>query len=80
MTAASRSLATALWGARFASGLLPQSYTTNRDTTADEVYVRFHGPKRWYRHDYSTEELADWATKISDSGAKRVLGLFQQRF
>jgi hypothetical protein len=34
MTAASRSLATALWGARFASGLLPQSYTTNRDTTA----------------------------------------------
>ena len=34
MTAASRSLATALWGARFASGLLPQSYTTNRDTTS----------------------------------------------
>ena len=33
MTAASRSLATALWGARFASGSLPQSYTTNRDTT-----------------------------------------------
>ena len=33
MTAASRSLATALWGARFASGLLPPSYTTNRDTT-----------------------------------------------
>ena len=34
MTAASRSLATALWGARFASGLLPQSYTTTRDTTS----------------------------------------------
>ena len=33
MTAASRSLATALWGARFASGLLRGSYTTNRDTT-----------------------------------------------
>ena len=28
MTAASRSLATALWGARFASGLLLGSYTT----------------------------------------------------
>ena len=28
MTAATRSLATALWGARFASGLLPRSYTT----------------------------------------------------
>ena len=34
MAAASRSLATALWGARFASGLLQPSYTTNRDTTA----------------------------------------------
>ena len=35
MTAATRSLATALWGARFASGLLPLSYTTRRDTTED---------------------------------------------
>jgi len=25
--------------------------------TADEVYVRLHGPRRWYRHDYSKEEL-----------------------
>jgi hypothetical protein len=33
MTAASRSLATALWRARFASGLLPLSYTTTRDAT-----------------------------------------------
>ena len=33
MTAASRSLATALWRARFASGLLRRCYTTNRDTT-----------------------------------------------
>jgi hypothetical protein len=38
MTAASRSLATALWGARFASGLLPQSYTTNRDTTLPGLF------------------------------------------
>ena len=37
MTAASRSLATALWEARFASGLLPQSYTTTRDTTRGVV-------------------------------------------
>ena len=32
--------------------------------TADEVYVRLHGPKRWYRHDYSEEELIEWAEKI----------------
>ena len=34
MTAASRSLATALWRARFASGLLRPTYTTTWDTTA----------------------------------------------
>jgi len=33
MTAASRSLATALWRARFASGLLRPSYTTCGDRT-----------------------------------------------
>ena len=33
MATASLSLATALWGARFASGLLCLSYTTPGDTT-----------------------------------------------
>ena len=37
MTAASRSLATALWGARFASGLLQPSYTTSWDTALRAV-------------------------------------------
>lgn len=32
MTAASHSLATALWKARFASGLLMKCYTTSWDT------------------------------------------------
>ena len=40
MTAATRSLATALWGARFASGLLPPSYTTTRDTTITSIFSR----------------------------------------
>jgi len=40
MTAASRSLATALWRARFASGLLPQSYTTTRDATCVRATLR----------------------------------------
>jgi len=44
--------------------------------TADEVYVRFHGTTRWYRHDYSDEELAVWARRIRDSGAKRVWAYF----
>ena len=38
---------------------------------ADEVYVRLHGSKRWYRHDYSKEELMEWTNRIRASGAKR---------
>jgi uncharacterized protein YecE (DUF72 family) len=40
--------------------------------TADEVYIRLHGPTRWYRHNYSDEELAVWAERIKASGAKRA--------
>jgi uncharacterized protein YecE (DUF72 family) len=45
-----------------------------------KVYVRLHGPKRWYRHGYSDEELADCATKIRDSGAERVRVYFNNDF
>jgi uncharacterized protein YecE (DUF72 family) len=44
--------------------------------TSDEVYIRFHGPKNWYRHDYSAEELAAWAGRIKESGCKRVWAYF----
>ena len=44
--------------------------------TADEIYLRFHGTKRWYRHDYTPDELALWAAKIRDSGATRVWAYF----
>ena len=44
--------------------------------TADYIYVRFHGAKQWYRHDYSTGELTLWARRIKDSGAKRVWAYF----
>lgn len=40
--------------------------------TGDEVYIRLHGPKRWYRHDYSKDELRKWADRIKASGAKRA--------
>lgn len=40
--------------------------------TTDEVYIRFHGKKQWYRHNYSKEELQVWAERIRNSGAKRV--------
>ena len=40
--------------------------------TAEEVYVRLHGPLRWYRHDYSEVELQKWAERIRASGAKKA--------
>jgi uncharacterized protein YecE (DUF72 family) len=36
------------------------------------LYVRFSGVTRWYRHDYSAEELAAWAERIAASGAQEV--------
>ena len=48
--------------------------------TADEVYVRLHGPKRWYRHDYSDEELKVWAGRIKASGAKKAWVYFNNDY
>lgn len=44
--------------------------------TADDVYIRFHGVKRWYRHDYTRERLAVWAGRIAESGAKTIWAYF----
>lgn len=40
--------------------------------THEEIYIRFHGRTKWYRHDYSKEELAVWVERIRDSGCKAV--------
>ena len=48
--------------------------------TTDEVYIRLHGPHRWYLHDYSKAELADWAARIEASGAKRAWIYFNNDF
>ena len=44
--------------------------------TSDDVYVRFHGKTRWYRHDYTKDELAVWVQRIRESGAQRVWAYF----
>ncbi|OQW37536.1 MAG: hypothetical protein A4E19_12710 [Nitrospira sp. SG-bin1] len=44
--------------------------------TSEDIYVRFHGTQRWYRHNYSKAELTLWATRLCDSGAKRVWAYF----
>ncbi|MDB5538501.1 MAG: hypothetical protein JWQ89_228 [Devosia sp.] len=48
--------------------------------TADDIYIRFHGVERWYRHDYSHRELTDWASRIRDAHAKRVWIYFNNDF
>jgi uncharacterized protein YecE (DUF72 family) len=48
--------------------------------TADDVYIRFHGVERWYRHDYSHGELAVWADRIRAARAKRVWIYFNNDF
>jgi uncharacterized protein YecE (DUF72 family) len=44
--------------------------------TADDVYIRFHGTTRWYRHDYTREELQVWTDRIRESRAKRTWAYF----
>ncbi len=44
--------------------------------TAEDIYIRFHGTKRWYRHNYSSSELAVWVEKIVSSKACRVWAYF----
>jgi uncharacterized protein YecE (DUF72 family) len=44
--------------------------------TSDDVYVRFHGVRQWYRYNYSDEELAVWAERIHDSRPRRVWAYF----
>jgi uncharacterized protein YecE (DUF72 family) len=48
--------------------------------TADDIYVRFHGPQRWYRHDYADDELQGWAARIKESGAKTAWIYFNNDF
>ncbi len=43
--------------------------------TADDISVRY-GIKQWYRHDYTSAELAVWAARIRESGATKVWGYF----
>lgn len=48
--------------------------------TADDVYVRFHGTERWYRHDYNEAELTDWARRIRDAQPGRLWVYFNNDF
>ena len=44
--------------------------------TAPDVYIRFHGTKRWYRHDYNRDELKVWADRVKAAKPARVWAYF----
>ena len=44
--------------------------------TAEDVYIRFHGIKKWYRHDYTQEELRVWAERVKHAKPARVWAYF----
>jgi uncharacterized protein YecE (DUF72 family) len=48
--------------------------------TAGDIYVRFHGVTRWYRHDYSHDELAVWADRIRKANPERLWVYFNNDF
>jgi len=48
--------------------------------TRDEIYLRFHGTKRWYRHDYTSDELAVWAQRIRQCRPERVWAYFNNDY
>ena len=44
--------------------------------THDEIYLRFHGTTRWYRHDYTKDELQTWVERILECNPTRVWAYF----
>jgi uncharacterized protein YecE (DUF72 family) len=40
--------------------------------TSDVIYARMHGRSRWYRHDYTPDELSEWAQRLEKSGAREA--------
>lgn len=49
--------------------------------TSEVLYVRFHGAKDRYRHNYTDEELKAWAAKIKEvKGCKEVYCYFNNDF
>jgi uncharacterized protein YecE (DUF72 family) len=44
--------------------------------TADEVYLRFHGPREWTTEGYSPAELEIWARRVVTSAPHRVWAYF----
>jgi uncharacterized protein YecE (DUF72 family) len=43
-----------------------EGFTTTREITAEDIYIRLHGPGHAYQGSYSNKALSDWAGILSD--------------
>lgn len=66
-------------GAIFCSCSAPK-LPENIVSTGGEIYVRFHGPLKWYRHNYSDEDLQLWSRKIHEVEPGRVWAYFNNDY
>lgn len=48
--------------------------------TADEIYIRFHGKEKWFRHDYSKKELKIWVDRMEECEPKRIWVYFNNDY
>lgn len=55
-------------------------FQTDFIVTSDFAYIRWHGKKNWYRYNYSSDELKNWASKIKDADVKKIYGYFNNDF
>ena len=70
------------YGAIFINIDSPKIRVLNR-VTSETAYMRLHGSKNWYQHNYSDDELHMFANRICEyinSGAKQVFVFFNNDF
>lgn len=48
--------------------------------TGHAIYLRFHGKNGWYKHNYPDEELKQWADRIKQQNAQKVLCYFNNDY
>lgn len=48
--------------------------------TGGEAYLRFHGTRNWYRHDYTPEELAVWVDRLRAARPSRIWAYFNNDY
>ncbi len=48
--------------------------------TSYDIYIRFHGKDKWYKYNYSDEEIRNYAEKIKNLKCKNLYSYFNNDF